>query len=207
MYGSCFAEWEDDTVIGRSRAPDASVDRMSHAAGVGVIDAEVALTGDVETSGALDVRGRITGRIVARVVTVFDGALVEGEIVAERVEIHGRARGGLSARSLRLHAGSDVRADVWAADFRHEDGADFVGRIFRHRPQGDWPALRDALLARLDIDHARSSVAASTGPRFDARLAAQFDAVAAERPESPAASTAAHSERRETVDRTARRAG
>lgn len=84
-----------------------------------LIARETTVTGDIVFSGNLDVEGRVVGSIVAEVgkdamLTVVEGASVEGEIRVPLATVYGKVIGDIhSSDRLELAGRAEVDGDVY----------------------------------------------------------------------------------------------
>lgn len=92
----------------------------------------VTFEGTLRFSGTMRLDGgTFSGKITAgdRLV-IGDGATLDAQVVCGSVEVHGEARGSLTAReSVELHAPARVTADVTAPSFVVEKGVVFDGTV------------------------------------------------------------------------------
>jgi cytoskeletal protein CcmA (bactofilin family) len=118
----------------------ASPDGLSETAGRGkplaasLITANVAVSGDLVSDGEVHLDGTVIGDVRVGRLSLGETGAIEGAIEADSVDIRGRVRGAITARSVRLHASADVEGDVAHAEIAIESGARFVGRSLRLEP-------------------------------------------------------------------------
>ena len=98
----------------------------------------VTLTGELDCEGEVHLDGHLKGDARVTRLLVGQTGSVEGAIEADAVEVRGRVRGVITARSVRLHATADVEGDIAHDELAIEAGARFNGRSVRKEPQ---PAL------------------------------------------------------------------
>lgn len=94
-----------------------------------VIGSELVITGDVKSSGDVRVDGTIKGDVDCASLTISQGGSVEGGITAEKVVIHGRASGSIKGRSVMLHQGAHVEADIRHQGIGIEMGTRYDGSL------------------------------------------------------------------------------
>jgi cytoskeletal protein CcmA (bactofilin family) len=96
--------------------------------------ADVRLCGDLASEGDVQLDGALQGEARVDRLTVGETGSVDGAIHGERVEVRGRVRGEINARSVHLRATADVEGDITHAELVVEAGARFVGRSLRLEP-------------------------------------------------------------------------
>ncbi len=121
-----------------------------------VIGEEVTITGNIITTGQLQVEGCVQGYIFGSEVIVCKGGQVTGGIVAERVVVYGQVSGSINALSVILEPGSRTEADICHSELTLELDSYFEGKS-RH---SDAPLSRTML--RLETFR-QATVAADTG--------------------------------------------
>ncbi|THD78301.1 MAG: polymer-forming cytoskeletal protein [Phenylobacterium sp.] len=112
--------------------PDAEAARKPLAASL--VAENVTLTGELASDGEVHLDGRLKGDARVNRLLVGEGGAVEGTIEADVVEVRGKVRGTITARSVRLHASADVEGDIAHAELSIEAGARFNGRSQRLEP-------------------------------------------------------------------------
>jgi len=108
-----------------------------------VLSSDLTITGNVASSGDIQVEGTIEGDIRAAHLTVGETATVRGEVVAEEVVVHGRVVGRLRGLKVRLSASARVEGDIIHKTIAIESGAHFEGSVQRQDdPIGNQPNAR-----------------------------------------------------------------
>lgn len=115
--------------------------------------------GDLETVGDIAVEGTIEGNCHAHLVTVCEGATVNGELVAEDVVVQGRVIGRLRGLRVRLTASAHVEGDIIYKVLALESGAYFEGSVERQ----DNPTGKTSEPARVSQPFTTKAVSASAG--------------------------------------------
>lgn len=92
---------------------------------------DLIIKGDLETAGDIAVEGAIEGNCHAHLVTVGEGATVNGELVADDVVVQGRVIGRLRGLKVRLTASAHVEGDIIHKVLAVEPGAYFEGSVQR----------------------------------------------------------------------------
>lgn len=111
-----------------------------------VLSSDLTITGNVRSSGDIQVEGVVEGDIRAQTLVVGESATVKGEIVAEEVIVHGRVVGRLRGLKVRLSTSARCEGDIVHKTIAIESGAHFEGSVQRQDdPIGkgkDQPAAR-----------------------------------------------------------------
>jgi len=95
------------------------------------LSADLHITGNIKTSGDIQVEGTIEGDIRAHLLTIGETATVKGEIVADDVVVNGRVVGRVRGLKVRLTATARVEGDIIHKTIAIESGAHFEGSVQR----------------------------------------------------------------------------
>lgn len=98
-----------------------------------VLSADIRLSGDLTSSGTVEVLGEINGDIVAQTLIVGGEGRVVGTVRAETLEVRGTLEGKASCVSFTLRAAAQVTAEVNYETLVIESGAQVDGRFARAR--------------------------------------------------------------------------
>ena len=96
-----------------------------------VLSADLTITGNVKTSGDIQVEGIVEGDIRAHLLTVGEGALVKGEVMADDVIVNGHVIGRVRGLKVRLTSTAKVEGDIIHKTIAIESGAHFEGSVRR----------------------------------------------------------------------------
>ncbi|MEM6972024.1 MAG: polymer-forming cytoskeletal protein [Pseudomonadota bacterium] len=103
-----------------------------------LLSSDLTITGNVQTSGDIQVEGKVEGDVRAHLLTVGEGAVIAGEIVAEDVVVNGKVVGRVRGLKVRLTASAVVEGDIVHKTIAIESGAHFEGSVQRNEdPLGD----------------------------------------------------------------------
>ena len=91
--------------------------------------ADLKITGEITSGGAVDVMGEIDGNIVADTLTIGQEGRISGSVRAGSVEIKGHVDGKIEAGTFTMRASAQVAADITAATVIIESGAQIEGRF------------------------------------------------------------------------------
>ncbi|MCP5088464.1 MAG: polymer-forming cytoskeletal protein [Rhodobacteraceae bacterium] len=95
------------------------------------LSTDLTITGNLKTTGDIQIEGTIEGDIRAHLLTVGDGATVKGEIVADDVVVNGRVVGRVRGLKVRLTSSARVEGDIIHKTIAIESGAHFEGSVQR----------------------------------------------------------------------------
>jgi len=112
-----------------------------------VLSSDLTITGNVRSSGDIQVEGIVEGDVRAQTLIVGESATVKGEVVAEEVVVHGRVVGRLRGLKVRLSSSARCEGDIVHKTIAIESGAHFEGSVQRQEdPLGKSkePALQAA---------------------------------------------------------------
>jgi cytoskeletal protein CcmA (bactofilin family) len=96
-----------------------------------LLSSDLTVTGNVVTSGDIQIEGTVEGDVRAHLLTVGEGAVIRGEIVAEDVVVNGRVTGRVRGLKVRLTASAIVEGDIVHKTIAIESGAHFEGSVQR----------------------------------------------------------------------------
>ncbi len=96
-----------------------------------MLSSDLTVTGNLVTSGDIQIEGTVEGDIRAHLLTVGDSATVKGECVADDVVVNGRVVGCVRGLKVRLTASARVEGDIIHKTIAIESGAHFEGSVKR----------------------------------------------------------------------------
>jgi cytoskeletal protein CcmA (bactofilin family) len=96
-----------------------------------VLSSDLTVTGNMKTTGDIQVEGTVEGDIRAHLLTIGEGATVKGEVVADDVVINGRIVGRVRGLKVRLTSSARVEGDIIHKTIAIESGAHFEGSVQR----------------------------------------------------------------------------
>jgi len=95
------------------------------------LSSDLHITGNLKTTGDIQIEGMVDGDIRAHLLTVGEGATVKGEIVADDVVVNGRVVGRVRGLKVRLTSTARVEGDIIHKTIAIESGAHFEGSVQR----------------------------------------------------------------------------
>jgi len=96
-----------------------------------VISTDLNITGNVKTTGDIEVEGNVEGDIRAHLLTIGETATINGEVIADDVVINGRVVGRVRGLKVRLTSTARVEGDIIHKTIAIESGAHFEGSVQR----------------------------------------------------------------------------
>jgi cytoskeletal protein CcmA (bactofilin family) len=103
-------------------------------AGRSVLGADLRITGEISTTGSVEVLGEIDGNLTAHGLIIGAEGRLKGSVNATTVEVKGKLDGSVTCESLTLRSSAEVKADVTTAGIVIESGAIMDGRFLK--PKG-----------------------------------------------------------------------
>ncbi|HDR29503.1 bactofilin family protein [Rhodovulum sp.] len=96
-----------------------------------ILSSDLVVTGNLKTSGDIQVEGTVDGDIHAHLLTVGESATIRGEVMADDVVINGRVIGRVRGLKVRLTSTARVEGDIIHKTIAIESGAHFEGSVQR----------------------------------------------------------------------------
>ena len=96
-----------------------------------ILSSDLEITGNIKTTGDVQIEGKIDGDIRAHLLTVGEGATVKGEVVADDVVVNGRIVGRVRGLKVRLTSTARAEGDIIHKTIAIESGAHFEGSVQR----------------------------------------------------------------------------
>ena len=111
--------------------PDIKASAPKPKPAVSVLSSDLHVKGNLKTTGDINIEGQVDGDIRAHLLTVGQGAIVRGELIADDVVIHGRIIGRVRGLKVRLTSTARVEGDIIHKTIAIESGAHFEGSVQR----------------------------------------------------------------------------
>ena len=124
-------ETKTDMSHGGAAAPDRGVSSPKAKPPASALSSDLHVTGNLKTTGDIQVEGTVEGDIRAHLLTIGEGATVKGEVIADDVVINGRIVGRVRGLKVRLTSTARVEGDIIHKTIAIESGAHFEGSVRR----------------------------------------------------------------------------
>ena len=125
----------DKTTTPNASSPRTGMDFSSSAPkskpAASVLSSDLTITGNLRTTGDIQVEGTVEGDIRAHLLTVGETATIRGEIVADDIVVNGRVIGRVRGLKVRLTSTARVEGDIIHKTIAIESGAHFEGSVQR----------------------------------------------------------------------------
>ncbi|MGB7317868.1 MAG: polymer-forming cytoskeletal protein [Planktotalea sp.] len=96
-----------------------------------MLSADLHITGNLKTTGDIQVEGTVEGDIRAHLLTIGETATIKGEVIADDVVVNGRIVGRVRGLKVRLTSTARVEGDIIHKTIAIESGAHFEGSVQR----------------------------------------------------------------------------
>jgi cytoskeletal protein CcmA (bactofilin family) len=96
-----------------------------------VLSSDLVITGNLKTTGDIQVEGTVEGDIRAHLLTIGETANVRGEVIADDIVINGHVHGTVRGLKVRLTSSARVEGDIIHKTIAIESGAQFEGTVQR----------------------------------------------------------------------------
>jgi cytoskeletal protein CcmA (bactofilin family) len=113
------------------QAPAAGPKRARALSAPSIISADMVINGTINSTGDIQVDGRVEGDVRSVGLVIGEKAEIHGEVYAEDVTVRGKVVGRIRARKVLLATTSHVEGDILHEAFAVESGAFFEGNC-RH---------------------------------------------------------------------------
>ena len=137
----------------------------AEAAAPSIISADLKIVGNLASAGDLQIDGTVEGDITSRRLTVGEGALVQGAILADTVKVYGSVAGEIKANTVNLAKSARVDGDIGHQSIAMEAGASVSGRLTRlEKPvAGVTPTGQSTSTASANATSGSASLSGSSG--------------------------------------------
>jgi len=132
-----------------------------------ILSTDLTITGNLRTTGDIQIEGTIEGDVHAHLLTVGEGAVVRGEIVADDVVVNGHVIGRVRGLKVRLTSSAQVEGDIIHKTIAIESGAHFEGSVQRQDDPLKTGEPQKAIAAPKPADAAPPGPTESAGSRTD----------------------------------------
>jgi len=94
-----------------------------------VLASDLRITGEISSTGTIEVLGEIEGNLTARGLIVGAEGRMNGTVSAENVEVKGKLNGQVATQTFALRASAQVEADIAYSSLVIESGAQIEGKF------------------------------------------------------------------------------
>lgn len=94
-----------------------------------LLAADLRITGEVTSSGQVEILGEIEGNVAAKSVVIGTEGRVAGTVSSDLVEVKGVMSGTVKSQSFTLRSTAEVQADVTYSTLSIESGAQIEGKF------------------------------------------------------------------------------
>ncbi|NVK48062.1 MAG: polymer-forming cytoskeletal protein [Rhodobacteraceae bacterium] len=115
----------------KSPAPDFAAPASKPKPPASVLSSDLTVTGNLKTTGDIQIEGTVEGDIRAHLLTVGETAMIKGEVIADDVVVNGRIVGRVRGLKVRLTSTAKVEGDIIHKTIAIESGAHFEGSVQR----------------------------------------------------------------------------
>jgi cytoskeletal protein CcmA (bactofilin family) len=136
-----------------------------------VLSSDLTITGNLKTTGDIQVEGTVEGDIRAHLLTVGEGATIRGECVADDVVVNGRIVGRVRGLKVRLTSTARVEGDIIHKTIAIESGAHFEGSVQRQEDPLNAGASGGAAGGSSGGGSKRAAAPANSAPKAEANEA------------------------------------
>jgi cytoskeletal protein CcmA (bactofilin family) len=129
-----FSSKSKDKAVESAPAPMASpppAKRAPRSSAPSIISADLTINGTLNSTGDVQIDGRVEGDVHSTGLVIGEKALIHGEVYAEDVTVRGRVQGNIRARKVLLCSTCNVEGNILHEAFAVEAGAFFQGNC-RH---------------------------------------------------------------------------
>ncbi len=118
-----------DKTADQTAAPPIPQRQPGSNAGKSLLGSDLKITGEIISSGTVEVLGEVDGNIAADTLTVGNDGRISGSVRATTIEVKGRLEGKVDSQTFTMRATSQVAADISYAALIIESGASIEGRF------------------------------------------------------------------------------
>lgn len=126
-------------------APARSVDRVAEQPSV--LGRGMQITGNIVSTGSVQIHGRVTGDIQAAQLVICEGARVEGKVIAQDTVVQGTFNGNIHSTTVKLQKTAKVDGEIFSRSLMIEQDAQFEGVSRKLDKPVDAPGATVATLA------------------------------------------------------------
>ncbi|ALU44705.1 bactofilin family protein [Pseudoalteromonas rubra] len=99
-----------------------------------LISPDTTITGNIQCDGEIQIDGKVVGDLRVTQLIIGETGVVEGNIIANQVQVRGQVQGGISADSVTLEPSARVTGDIAHDTLCIQAGAQIQGQL-NHRAE------------------------------------------------------------------------
>lgn len=99
--------------------------------GKSVLGQDLKITGEIVSSGTIEVLGEVDGNLAAENLTIGNDGRISGAVRATTIEVKGRLDGKVDSHSFSMRSSAQVVAEITYSTLVIESGARIEGRFAR----------------------------------------------------------------------------
>lgn len=96
-----------------------------------ILSRDLKIEGDLLSKGLVEIEGHVHGSIRGNSVIIREDGIVEGEIMAETLNIKGRFKGSIKSKNVSISSKANVNGEIAYSTLCVEDGACIDGQFKR----------------------------------------------------------------------------
>lgn len=98
-----------------------------------ILSADLVVTGQIFSTGDIQVDGTLDGNISSNAVTIGQTAKIKGEVAGQVVTVRGNVNGTIRGNQVHLCKGSVIKGDIYHQVLAIESGAELNGAVRREK--------------------------------------------------------------------------
>lgn len=122
-----------------------------------ILSNDLRITGNLETGGDIQIEGVVDGDVKSLLLTIGEGAVINGAVEADTIRVDGTVNGQITGRSVQLGKSARVNGDIVHESLSVEAGAFVHGmcrNVERERQRPDLFTSKPSLVIAGDDDSA-----------------------------------------------------
>lgn len=164
----------------RAGTPKAESEASPANAVPSIISSDLKITGNLESTGDIQVDGTVNGDISSRTLTIGEAAHVQGSVLSDSVRVCGRVSGEIKSTSVVLAKTARVEGDIAHQSLAIEAGAYVEGNIRRLEADAPKVDTKVAVINPVSVSQTPASNGASGNGASQAETPPKAAAVGAE---------------------------
>jgi|SaaInl5LU_22_DNA_1037371.scaffolds.fasta_scaffold34484_2 cytoskeletal protein CcmA (bactofilin family) len=110
-----------------------SENKKTSKAAPSILSADLVITGQIFSTGDIQVDGTLDGNISSHAVTIGQTAKIKGEVAGQIVTVRGCVDGTIRGNQVHLCKGSVIKGDIYHQVLAIESGAELNGAVRREK--------------------------------------------------------------------------